>query len=77
MSVDPDATDLGCLDASKGPDAAKQIILDLVTTNPEVNLIYSEASNLTVGTMAGLIAGRAWHDGQRRAADRDRGQRRL
>jgi ABC-type sugar transport system substrate-binding protein len=54
LSVDPDATDLGCLDASKGPDAAKQIILDLVTTNPEVNLIYSEASNLTVGTMAGL-----------------------
>jgi hypothetical protein len=54
LSVDPDATDLGCLDASRGPDAAKQIILDLVTTNPEVNLIYSEASNLTVGTMAGL-----------------------
>ena len=54
LSVDPDATDLGCLDASKGPDAAKQIILDLVTTHPEVNLIYSEASNLTVGTMAGL-----------------------
>jgi ABC-type sugar transport system substrate-binding protein len=63
LSVDPDATDLGCLDASKGPDAAKQIILDLVTTNPEVNLIYSEASNLTVGTMAGLTqAGRGVMD---------------
>lgn len=59
LSVDPTATDLGCQDASKGPDVAKQIILDLVTTHPEVNLIYSEASNLTVGTMAGLIqAGR-------------------
>jgi hypothetical protein len=65
-SVDPEATDLGCLDASKGPDAAKQIILDLVTQHPEVNLIYSEASNLTVGTMAGLTqAGRGkFEDGQ-------------
>jgi hypothetical protein len=59
LSVDSTATNLGCLDASKGPDAAKQIILDLVTQHPEVNLIYSEASNLTVGTMAGLTqAGR-------------------
>jgi ABC-type sugar transport system substrate-binding protein len=59
LSVDPKATDLGCLDASKGPDAAKQIILDLVTQRPDVNLIYSEASNLTVGTMAALTqAGR-------------------
>ncbi len=59
LSVDPTATDLGCLDASKGPDTAKQIILDLVTQHPEVNLIYSEASNLTVGTMAALAqAGR-------------------
>jgi ABC-type sugar transport system substrate-binding protein len=54
LSVDPTAKDLGCLDASKGPDTAKQIILDLVTQHPEVNLIYSEASNLTVGTMAAL-----------------------
>jgi len=59
LSVDPKATNLGCQDASKGTDAAKQIILDLVTQHPEVNLIYSEASNLTVGTMAGLTqAGR-------------------
>ena len=63
LSVDPTATDLGCLDASKGPDTAKQIILDLVTQHPEVNLIYSEASNLTVGTMAALIqAGRGKFD---------------
>jgi ABC-type sugar transport system substrate-binding protein len=59
LSVDPSAKDLGCQDASKGQDAAKQIITDLMTTHPEVNLIYSEASNLTVGTMAGLTqAGR-------------------
>lgn len=63
LSVDPEATDLGCLDASKGPDTAKQIILDLVTQHPEVNLIYSEASNLTVGTMAALTqAGRGKMD---------------
>jgi ABC-type sugar transport system substrate-binding protein len=59
LSVDPKATNLGCQDASKGPDVTKQIVLDLVTTHPEVNLIYSEASNLTVGTMAALVqAGR-------------------
>ena len=63
LSVDPTATDLGCLDADKGQDAAKQIITDLMTTHPEVNLIYSEASNLTVGTMAGLVqAGRGKFD---------------
>ncbi len=59
LSVAPSAKNLGCQDASKGPDAAKQIVLDLVTQHPEVNLIYSEASNLTVGTMAALTqAGR-------------------
>jgi ABC-type sugar transport system substrate-binding protein len=58
-SVDPSATDLGCQDASKGPDVAKQIITDLCTQRPDVNLIYSEASNLTVGVMAALTqAGR-------------------
>jgi ABC-type sugar transport system substrate-binding protein len=63
LSVDPTATDLGCQDAAKGADAAKQIIKDLVTQHPEVNLIYSEASNLTVGTMAGLTeAGRGKMD---------------
>ncbi len=54
LSVDPKAENLGCLDSSKGQEAAKQIIVDLLTQRPEVNLIYSEASNLTVGTMAGL-----------------------
>lgn len=54
LSVDPTAENLGCLDSSKGQEAAKQIVVDLLTQRPEVNLIYSEASNLTVGTMAGL-----------------------
>ncbi|WP_198671214.1 substrate-binding domain-containing protein [Oceanibium sediminis] len=54
LSVAPEATNLGALDASQGQEAAKQIIVDLLTQRPEVNLIYSEASNLTVGTMAGL-----------------------
>ncbi len=54
LSVAPDAENLGALDSSLGQEAAKQIIVDLLTQRPEVNLIYSEASNLTVGTMAGL-----------------------
>ncbi len=54
LSVDASAENLGALDSSKGQEAAKQIIVDLLTQRPEVNLIYSEASNLTVGTMAGL-----------------------
>jgi ABC-type sugar transport system substrate-binding protein len=54
LSVDPKAVDLGCQDASQGPDTAKQIILDLATQHPEVNLIYSESSGTTVGVMAGL-----------------------
>jgi len=63
LSVDPSAKNLGCLDASEGGDAAKQITLDLCAQHPEVNLIYSQASNLTVGVMAGLIqAGRGKMD---------------
>ncbi|MCK6264903.1 substrate-binding domain-containing protein [Vibrio sp. ZSDE26] len=54
LSVDPTAKNLGALDASGGQEAAKQIVVDLLTQQPEVNLIYSEASNLTVGTMAAL-----------------------
>jgi ABC-type sugar transport system substrate-binding protein len=63
LSVDPKATDLGCLDVSKGTDQAKQVMTDLLTTHPEVNLIYSEASGQTVGTMAALLqAGRGKFD---------------
>jgi ABC-type sugar transport system substrate-binding protein len=54
LSVDPKAKDLGCLDSSKGPDAAKQIITDLCAQHPEVNLINAESSDLCVGVMAAL-----------------------
>jgi ABC-type sugar transport system substrate-binding protein len=54
LSVDPTAKNLGCLDSSKGPDAAKQIITDLCAQRPEVNLIYAESSDLCVGVMAAL-----------------------
>lgn len=54
LSVAPEAENLGALDSSLGQEAAKQIIVDLLTQRPEVNIIYSEASSLTVGTMAGL-----------------------
>lgn len=54
LSVAPDAENLGVLDASEGQEVARQIIVDLLTQRPEVNLIYSQASNLTVGTMVGL-----------------------
>jgi hypothetical protein len=63
LSVDPTATDLGCLNVEKGTEQAKQVMTDLLTTHPEVNLIYSEASGQTVGTMAALTqAGRGVMD---------------
>jgi ABC-type sugar transport system substrate-binding protein len=63
LSVDPSATDLGAQDVSKGTDQAKQVMTDLLTTHPEVNLIYSEASGQTIGTMAALKqAGRGVFD---------------
>ncbi len=55
-SVAPNAEDLGCFDCSGGADVAKKTIQDLVVANPGLCLIYSEASNLTDGTMPGLRA---------------------
>ena len=55
-SVAPDAIDLGCMDASRGPDVAKKTIQDLVQAHPDLCIIYSEAANLTDGTMPGLRA---------------------
>ncbi len=55
-SVDPNAVDLGCFDCSKGPDVAKKTIQDLVQAHPELNVIYSESADLTVGTLPGLKA---------------------
>jgi ABC-type sugar transport system substrate-binding protein len=56
LSVDPNAKNLGCFDCSRGPDVAKKTIQDLVQANPDLCLIYSEAANLTDGTMPGLRA---------------------
>lgn len=55
-SVAPDAIDLGCMDCSKGPDVAKKTIQDLVQAHPDLCIVYSEAANLTDGTMPGLRA---------------------
>ena len=56
LSIDPTAKDLGCFDSSRGPDVAKKTIQDLVQANPGLCIIYSEAANLTDGTMPGLRA---------------------
>ncbi len=53
-SVAPDATDLGCMDGSKGADAAFKVTQDLVQAHPDLNIIYSEAADLTVGTLPAL-----------------------
>jgi ABC-type sugar transport system substrate-binding protein len=56
-------TDLGCIDCSGGADATKEALSNILVTNPEVNLIYSEAGDLTPGTMAALVdAGRGKMD---------------
>lgn len=54
LSVAPDAKYLGCMDASKGADAAFKVTQDLVQANPDLNIIYSEAADLTVGTLPAL-----------------------
>lgn len=54
LSVEPTAKYLGCLDASKGADAAFKVTQDLVQANPDLNIIYSEAADLTVGVMPAL-----------------------
>jgi ABC-type sugar transport system substrate-binding protein len=54
LSVDPTATYLGCLDASKGADAAFKVTQDLIQAHPDLNIIYSEAADLTVGTLPAL-----------------------
>jgi hypothetical protein len=53
-SVAPGAKYLGCMDASKGADAAFKVTQDLVQANPGLNIIYSEAADLTVGTLPAL-----------------------
>lgn len=53
-SVAPNAEDLGCFDCKGSADIAKKTIQDLVVAHPDLCLIYSEASDLTDGTMPGL-----------------------
>ena len=56
-------TDLGCMDCSGGADATKEALSNILVTNPEVNIIYSEAGDLTPGAMAALVdAGRGTMD---------------
>jgi len=54
QSVDANAKYLGCMDASKGADAAFKVTQDLVQANPGLNIIYSEAADLTVGVLPAL-----------------------
>lgn len=54
LSVDPSAKYLGCMDASKGADAAFKVTQDLIQANPDLNIIYSEAADLTVGVLPAL-----------------------
>ncbi|MGI6777118.1 MAG: sugar ABC transporter substrate-binding protein [Acetivibrionales bacterium] len=53
-SVAPDAEYIGCMDASKGADAAFKVTQDLIQANPDLNIIYSEAADLTVGVLPAL-----------------------
>ena len=54
LSVAPDAEDLGCMDASAGADAAFDVAQDLIQAHPDINIIYSQAADLTVGVLPAL-----------------------
>jgi ABC-type sugar transport system substrate-binding protein len=52
-------TNLGCIDSKGSADATKEAMANILITNPEVNIIYSEAGDLTPGCLAALVdAGR-------------------
>ena len=52
-------TNLGCIDSKGSADSTKEACANILITNPEVNIIYSEAGDLTPGCMAALVdAGR-------------------
>jgi ABC-type sugar transport system substrate-binding protein len=56
-------TNLGCFDSKGSADATKEALSNILVTNPDVNIIYSEAGDLTPGAMAALIdAGRGKMD---------------
>ena len=56
-------TNLGCIDAKGSADATKEAMANILISNPDVNIIYSEAGDLTPGCMAALVdAGRGTMD---------------
>ena len=56
-------TNLGCIDSKGSADATKEAMANILISNPEVNIIYSEAGDLTPGCLAALVdAGRGTMD---------------
>jgi len=54
LSVAPDATEVGMLDAAEGTEKAYAVCQDLLQAHPEVNIIYAEANNLLMGVIPAL-----------------------
>jgi hypothetical protein len=77
LSVDPTATDLGCLDASKGPDACQADHPGPGHPAPRSQPDLLRSLQPDRWHDGCLDPGRAWQDGQWQAADRDRRQRGL
>ncbi len=57
LSVDPEANEAAMLDASAGTDAAYSATQDLLQSNPDVNIIYTQAADITIGVMAAMEEG--------------------
>jgi len=53
-SVAPKAVEAALLDAAAGTEKAYQAAKDLLQAHPEVNIIYAEAANLTLGVLPAL-----------------------
>jgi ribose transport system substrate-binding protein len=53
-SVAPNAKEAALLDAAAGTEKAYEVCQDLLQSHPEVNIIYSEAANLTLGVLPAL-----------------------
>jgi ABC-type sugar transport system substrate-binding protein len=54
LSVEPDATNVGMLDAAEGTEKAYAVAQDLLQAHPEVNIVYAEANNLLMGVLPAL-----------------------
>lgn len=53
-SVAPDAQQMAMLDGSGGTEMAHKAAQDLLQAHPDVNIIYGESSDLTIGIQAAL-----------------------